>query len=433
MKFFFPDSQDQIDPTFDFITEERSPYRIRQRDDCYAHETVSAPPFDGILVSKTIVDGTRHGAGKYTQAQRYRLYRVGVRQFFRLDETNGPPLESMGDCGAFSYVKEDEPPYTPEEVIDFYAECSFDLGLSVDHVILGYNPMASTDSDDEMIANWRYRQLITLQLAKEFLSRCRARKVTFEPVGVAQGWSPTSYAAAVRVLQHVGYQRIALGGMVPLKTYEILSCLKAIDGIREPRTQLHLLGITRCDSIDRFRAFGVTSFDSTSPFRQAFKDDRDNYYTLNRTYTALRVPQVDANPKLKARIRAGQISQPAAVELEQRCLGLVRVYDTDTSTMQAALDALRAYEELYDGRQDRTDAYRELLEDRPWRACPCGICEHAGIEVAIFRGSERNKRRGFHNLFVFHQRLQRELLTAVGSTRTPQARGKGSDPHVQQR
>ena len=24
MKFFFPDSQDQIDPTFDFVTEERS-------------------------------------------------------------------------------------------------------------------------------------------------------------------------------------------------------------------------------------------------------------------------------------------------------------------------------------------------------------------------------------------------------------------------
>jgi len=33
--------------------------------------------------------------------------------------------------------------------------------------------------------------------------------------------------------------------------------------------------------------------------------------------------------------------------------------------------------------------------------------------VAIFRGSERNKRRGFHNLFVFHQRLQRELTTTT--------------------
>lgn len=29
--------------------------------------------------------------------------------------------------------------------------------------------------------------------------------------------------------------------------------------------------------------------------------------------------------------------------------------------------------------------------------------------MALFRGSERNKRRGFHNLFVFHKRLHREL------------------------
>jgi hypothetical protein len=27
----------------------------------------------------------------------------------------------------------------------------------------------------------------------------------------------------------------------------------------------------------------------------------------------------------------------------------------------------------------------------------------------MFRGSERNKRRGFHNLYVFRQRLDREL------------------------
>jgi hypothetical protein len=60
-------------------------------------------------------------------------------------------------------------------------------------------------------------------------------------------------------------------------------------------------------------------------------------------------------------------------------------------------------------RKDRTDAYRETLEDRPWRACSCGICEHVGIDVAVFRGAERNKRRGFHNLYVFNQRLRREL------------------------
>jgi hypothetical protein len=209
----------------------------------------------------------------------------------------------------------------------------------------------------------------------------------------------------------MGYQRIALGGMVPLKTGEILACVRAVDDIRRATTQLHLLGISRCDTISAFASHGVTSFDSTSPFRQAFKDDHDNYYTLDRAYTALRVPQVDGNTKLKTRIRAGRVGQAAALDLEQACLRLLRAYDAGTTPLTPVLDALRGYDELFDGRCDRTDAYRELLNDRPWQHCPCGICDTVGIDVAIFRGSERNKRRGFHNLFVFHQRLQRELAT----------------------
>ena len=44
MRFFFPDSQDQVDPSFDFMTEQRSIYRVRQRDDRYAHEVIQPPP-----------------------------------------------------------------------------------------------------------------------------------------------------------------------------------------------------------------------------------------------------------------------------------------------------------------------------------------------------------------------------------------------------
>ena len=31
------------------------------------------------------------------------------------------------------------------QVIDFYDECGFDLGISVDHVIFGYDPAADYD------------------------------------------------------------------------------------------------------------------------------------------------------------------------------------------------------------------------------------------------------------------------------------------------
>jgi hypothetical protein len=409
MKFFFPDSQDQIDPGFDLITEERSPLRVRQRDDLYLHEALRVPVIDGLLVSKAIVDGLPGAAGKYTLAQRHRMYRAGVRRFFRLDAAPGPLVQTMGDCGAFSYVRDEVPPYTPDQVIDFYAECGFDLGISVDHVILGYDPGADHDPGHPQRSEWAARQRLTLDLAASFLARCRERKVGFEPVGVAQGWSPASYATAISELQRIGYGRIAVGGMVPLKTHEILACLQQVSAARAPATQLHLLGITRCASMPEFAALGITSFDSTSAFRQAFKDDKDNYHTPEQTYTALRVPQVDGNPKLKARIQAGQVIQQKAAERERACLRLLRDYDAGKAPVQTVLDALSSYQEIFDGRRDYSAAYRKILEESPWKKCPCGICERAGIDVAIFRGSERNKRRGFHNVYAFRQRLDREL------------------------
>jgi hypothetical protein len=407
MKFFFPDSQDQVDPGFDFITEERDPFRVRQRDDRYAHEVLHPAPFDGLLVSKAIVDGTTSATtGKYTGAQRHRLYSDGAEEFFRL-ATSTMRLKIMGDCGAFSYVTETYPPYTVDEVIDFYDGCGFDYGISVDHVIFQYEP--TVDRNDPRAEEWVRRQDITLELAADFRKRCRARGVDFVPVGVAQGWSPVSYATAVAQLQRMGYRRIALGGMVPLKTHEILACLRAVDDVRRSTTQLHLLGISRCDDIPTFASHGVTSFDSTSPFRQAFKDDRDNYYTPNRTYVAVRVPQVDGNAKLKARIRSGEISQDQAIKFERAALDLLRRYGRDEVDLDPVLDALHDYSTLWNGKSDRTDQYRVTLADRPWRQCPCSLCQHIGIEIILFRGSERNKRRGFHNLYVFEQRLRDQL------------------------
>lgn len=405
MDFFFPDSQDQVDPGFDFRTEQWSPLRIRQRDDLYAHEIHDAPPYDGMLLSKTIVDGLG-GAGRYTSAQRHRLFRLGVHDFFRLDQ-GVTRLTALGDCGAFSYVRHDDPPYTVDEVIDFYENCGVDLGISVDHVILGYD--ADSDYSDSEDPEWPRRQQLTLRLAEEFLRRHSERECSFTPLGVAQGWSPGSYAYAVDHLQELGYTRIALGGLVPLKTDQILSCLEAIDSVRRPGIQLHLLGVTRTDEVQRFAEHGVTSFDSTTPLRQAFKDDKDNYYTLDGNYVAVRVPAIEGNTKLAARIRAGQVDQHDAQQLEQRALDSLEAYDRGKTSPAKALDAVVAYERFLDGGKDRAKDYRKTLEAAPWKSCPCPVCREAKIHVALFRGTERNKRRGFHNLFIFNCMLQRKL------------------------
>ena len=49
--------------------------------------------------------------------------------------------------------------------------------------------------------------------------------------------------------------------------------------------------------------------------------------------------------------------------------------------------------------------YERTLLDRPWTRCSCPICREASIEVMLFRASNRNKRRGIHNLHVFHTHL----------------------------
>lgn len=417
MRFFFPDSQDAVDPSFDFESETRAEFRIRQRDDLYAHEIFESPPFDGVLVSKAIVDGSGSAAGKYSLAQRHRLFRLGIRDFLRLDERPGTRrLETMGDCGAFSYVREEYPPFSVEDVIQFYATCGFDYGLSVDHAILEYLPEADQlglgsglAGRDPVPAECRKRQGITLELAERFLEVHRAEGHEFTPVGVAQGWSPASYAFAVDALQKMGYTTIAVGGMVPLKTRDILTSLEQIGTVRRQETRLHLLGVTRCEHVEEFQGFGVASFDSTMPLMQAFKDAKENYHTPGRPYMAVRVPQVQGNPKLQRRIAAGQVDQDEARRLEQQCLRALRDYDGGGVPVEAVLEPLLEYDRVHDGSADRSAAYREVLEDRPWKECPCEICRAIGIHVIVFRGAERNRRRGFHNLTVLYERLHHEL------------------------
>jgi len=311
MKYFLPDAQDLVDPSFDFTRETRSPDRIRQRDDLYAHEVFSTPAYDGVLLSKGIVDSIGGGAGRYAQAQRLRLLREGAKDFFRVTGPRSTRLHFMGDCGAFTYVAQPKPPFSVDDVLDFYGSCGFDYGISVDHIILDYHPEWDErrfDSDGVPKAV-RERQELTLDLARDFLKAHKSAGHRFTPLGVAQGWSPKAYAKSVRALQKIGYKYIAMGGLVPLKTPDLLDVMHAVGEARKPRVKLHLLGVTRIEHIAAFKSFGVASFDSTSPLRQAFKDDKDNYYTADRAYTALRVPQVQGNAKLGKRIRSGEVDQ----------------------------------------------------------------------------------------------------------------------------
>ena len=165
------------------------------------------------------------------------------------------------------------------------------------------------------------RQDITLTLADEFWKRCNdrachlraaRRRPRLEPAVLRRCPSPPCSASATAASPWAAWFRSRPTRSSPAS--------RAIDEVRDRGTQLHLLGITRCDDIPTFASHGVTSFDSTSPFRQAFKDDRDNYYTADSTYIALRVPQVEGNVKLRKRISSGEIDQKRALTLERTAL-----------------------------------------------------------------------------------------------------------------
>ena len=405
MQFFFPDSQDLVDPSFDFETEKRSETRIRQRDDLYAHEVFPTPPYDGMLVSKAIVEGTGSSTGRYAHKQQRRFSVEGVKEFLRIPKG----MKVMGDCGAFTYVKEPKPPVTVDEVIRFYQDAGFDIGAAVDHIILAYKPEwdFAIPGIDPVPEDCRERQELTLELARDYLSKCKKGKLPFQPLGIAQGWSPKSYAKAVGSLQKMGYSYIALGGLVPLKSVEILQVLESVKTKISPSTQLHLFGVSRLEHIGEFSKLGVVSFDSTSPLTQAFKEDHDNYHAMDKKYCAIRVPQVDINVQLKNRILSGQVKQSEAFRLESGCLEALQLFDKKRYKRESLIELLIEYQVLFGGKRNYAAEYDEILREKPWKECECAICKTIGIHVMIFRGAERNRRRGFHNVFVTHQRLKR--------------------------
>ena len=403
MRFFFADSQDYIDPGYNFESDQYTPGRIPQRDDLYAHEYYDTPPYDGMLVSRAIV-GDERWQGKYSTAQSIRFRREGARAFLRYHpEQNGGVL--MGDCGAFSYLREPNPPYTVPEMVEYYADSGFTHAVSIDHVILGYNEKLDAPSlfPEAVPLEWQRRWDLTLRLAEEFLEYCANHNAPFHPIGVAQGWSPNSYTLAVKRLVEIGYDYVALGGMVPLKVDQIHRVLKAVRDVA-PTVKLHLFGFTKADNIPEFLPYNIASFDSTSPLLRAFKDNKRNYLAQKRWYIAVRVPHADESRHFKLDILAGIKSQQLLRDQEERALLALRAYSHHKLDLADALVPVLSYGKELHG-TDHLQSYSETLADRPWEHCSCRACIETGIDVMIFRGSNRNRRRGFHNLWEFHRQL----------------------------
>lgn len=428
MKFIYADAIDQIDPGYNFLRDKFATGRKPYWSDVYAHEYFERPPYDGILVSRGIV-GDHRIKGKYSDAHAIRFRRVGARKFLRLDAPRFASMPIYGDCGAFSYVNEKVPPYTAEDMAVFYEQGGFTHGCSVDHIIFSFRTDVSGMQGAEGAEKERFD--ITQENARAFLKVSRSIP-GFTPMGAVQGWSPDSMAAAAHSLEKMGYECLAIGGMVPLSAPDIHLALQTIRQRLRPQTRLHILGFAKAEQIGEFTGYGIESFDSTSPLYRAFKDAKANYYVPGNGkglgyYTAIRIPLATEDRTLTNAAKEGRLSQELAAATEARALKALRKFDAGEMRLEDTLSEVMAYQRLYvsckalserSANKALTDAeasIRRTLADAPWRSCGCRVCREAGIEVVIFRSSNRNKRRGFHNLSVYVDHVRKLLSQPVPS------------------
>lgn len=428
LRYFLPDWEDKVDPNFVFQTDTFSPDR-KVSEDVYAHDIFQThQPYDGILMSRAILEKTK----KYEA-----IKKLGAHRYLRLPEG----LEVFGDCGAFSYINEDTPPYKTEDVLEYYQAIGVDCGASVDHIAL--DSIYVTESVEEKQEDGTVtrkpvkrkvllseterenRRQITLENAREFIKLHNKEGYQFEAVGVAQGWTPDKYADSVKQLLQMGYTYIALGSLARSLESQIINVLESVKQTVDEfsnspqQIRLHLFGVAKLSLVDKLPNYGVASIDSTSHLRRAWLKSGQNYLGKDgQWYTAIRVPQSN-NPKVREYVSKNGKSMDEVQRQEKRCLEMLERYDKGElaeAELDQLLDAIVEYDNYLlrignDGQKLRETyvsrkKYQRTLEDKPWNNCPCEVCQQLGIHVIIFRGLNRNRRRGFHNTWTFYQGLK---------------------------
>lgn len=404
LSYFLPDWDDLLDPDFDFSTDEFSAPKDQREE---RHCSLLMQPdkiADGILVSLAQTRTTK-GPLRYVGGIDSRTLRpVDLRAHYGLTDEQ----VLFGDCGAFSYVNEDEPPISTEYAVTLYDLYNFDLAASIDHIPVSQRVVGGTTVELSE-ADRRARVNLTISNAAEFLAESRRRKANFAPVGTIQGLAPSDYAEAAQLYAEMGYQRVALGGLVPQRDDAILEIVCAVTAalstLRNP-PKVHLFGVYRPKLQRRFRELGVSSFDSATYFRKAWLRSGQNYLARSGDwYSAIRVPMTkDGRTRLQLLKSGADIQELEA--LEGAALSALHAYGSRAMGVEETLAAIDAYDKRFQRSSEDSSSIRKLyartLVDRPWENCGCKICEDTGIDVLIFRGSNRNKRRGAHNTAMLY-------------------------------
>ncbi len=404
--YFLPDWDDFIDENYDFINDEFSAEKRSERHEKHTI-TLMRPSrlCDGVLVSLAQHLGSKGLLKRVDFSSASSLAPRSVRDHFSLE----PDQWAFGDCGAFSYVAAEAPTVSVEQAVALYDLYEFDLGASVDHIPVEQVP---TPEGKRRLTDYerRSRVKLTRDNADKFIGLTKERRSRFIPVGVIQGVGPRSYANQVGSYLEMGYRDLALGGLVPRTNDEIRSIVAAVHAELKRHSEkpwLHLLGIFRPSLQSYFREVGVGGFDSASYFRKAWLRSDQNYIGADgHWYAAIRVPPL-RDPRIRLRLQEEERLETKLERLERDALKKLRLYAKRKLGLEGALAAVLEYDRLLP-RAERVDeslvnGYRKTLEARPWERCDCAMCARHGIDILIFRGKNRNKRRGAHNTLQLYR------------------------------
>ncbi|MBS0190786.1 MAG: tRNA-guanine transglycosylase DpdA [Phycisphaerales bacterium] len=408
--YFLPDWDDFVDTNFDFVRDKFSCSARADRDETHCSALVKPKRLaDGILVSLAQSFGGKGLLRALQASSPDSLAPKPVKRHFGLADDQW----AFGDCGAFSYVNEESPTISVEQAVATYELYGFDLGASVDHI-----PVPEVVRKGKRVtltdAERRKRVALTRSNAQDFLDLWRRRECRFNPVGIVQALSPRQFASSVAEYAEMGYRRIALGGLVPRSDDEILAIVTAVckkmSSLRQ-RPWLHLMGIYRPNLQAAFRRLRVDSFDSATYFRKAWLRSDQNYLgATGNWYAAIRVPP-SHDPRTAKRLASTGVSLSKIQRLEAAALQALRAYAGRRIGIERCLKCVLHYDLLLPrGETDAKsmeEAYRRTLSDRPWELCECPICKKVGIDVLIFRGLNRNKRRGAHNTLMLYNTIAR--------------------------
>jgi hypothetical protein len=396
MKYFIPEWDDRVDPGYDFLLDRHSTqHNIDPFSDHYMWEIFGLEnvPFDGVLVSRVKVEEN--------QVKKERIEAVGIHKFLRLP-SNFPIL---GDCGAFGYVDEHAPRYDPIEILHYYKKLGFNIGVTVDHVVV---PQYATDKD--------FRMKITYENGlKGYYEWKRRYSNDFLLLCAVQGWSVQDYLEMFKNYRSHGVEAFGFGGLARKPTSFIIDLVdKLIIEIKnsgKTPSQIHFFGLARISLFPFFKKLedlGVeVTFDSASFLRRAWLSAQNNYMTISgKGYSAIRIPQIGEKTGLrgKKKLKSNQNISELKI-LEQECLQKIRSYDSGQVDIESVLSILEKYDKATNQNrfQILREHYLETLKDMPWKKCECPICKSIGVEVIIFRGNNRNRRRGFHNVWIFYK------------------------------